>query len=243
METFVGGGQRQTLDRRPRQRRGSNTGPLPLDGGVGPSDGFALALRARTPAGRQRVKVQWQAGPVATPFSALPVQTIGPLLVSAPDTLGATADLNWNVTGLAAGTPVHWRMRVQSHGATFAYSPWLSPATRAATLADLDVIASPVGVERLDPARVALAAPSPNPSRGAMALTFSLPSAGAASLAVYDVRGRLVRELARGRFPAGTAVRNWDGTDDHARRVGAGVYFARLRVGNETAARRLVRLP
>ncbi len=243
METFTGGGQRQSIERLPRQRRVGNAGPLALESGVGPSDGFELALRARTPAGRQRLHVQWQAGSVATPFSAMPVQSIGPILAPQPDSIGAVADLNWNVTGIPAGTSVHWRMRVKSHGPWFAYTPWLTPAGNAATLTDVNIVQSPVAVENLDPTRVAMAAPLPNPARGPMALTFSLPSAGEASLAVYDVRGRLVRELARGRMPAGTAVRTWDGTDDHARRVGAGVYFARLRVGNETAARRLVRLP
>ncbi|MBI3114969.1 MAG: T9SS type A sorting domain-containing protein, partial [Candidatus Kerfeldbacteria bacterium] len=41
-------------------------------------------------------------------------------------------------------------------------------------------------------------------------------------------------------LPAGTRLVVWDGSDDHNQRLPAGVYFARLTVGQETRTTKLV---
>jgi hypothetical protein len=57
---------------------------------------------------------------------------------------------------------------------------------------------------------------------------------------VYDVTGRLVRRLFAGKQPYGNHVMQWDGTDDQGRRVGAGLYFVRVRLGSAEHAARFV---
>jgi hypothetical protein len=71
----------------------------------------------------------------------------------------------------------------------------------------------------------------PNPLRGATAIRFALPEAGAVRLEVYDLSGRRVRSLEAGARGAGAAEVVWDGRDDGGKRVAGGVYFARLAVG------------
>jgi flagellar hook assembly protein FlgD len=61
-------------------------------------------------------------------------------------------------------------------------------------------------------------------------------------LSVYDVCGRLVRTLERGSMSAGTGEVVWDGTDRNGRRVGAGVYFCRLRAEGRTLTKRMTRI-
>jgi hypothetical protein len=73
---------------------------------------------------------------------------------------------------------------------------------------------------------------SPNPSRTAR-VTFSLPRAADVELGVYDLAGRQVATLARGRLEAGPYTKFWTGKDDGGQQMGAGVYFYRLKVGNE----------
>jgi hypothetical protein len=90
-------------------------------------------------------------------------------------------------------------------------------------------------------ARLALAARA-NPSPGAAALTFTLPSAGHATLGLYDIRGRIVRTLVDGVLAAGAHETAWDGTDRSGNAVASGVYFATLRHGGETATSRIVLL-
>lgn len=80
----------------------------------------------------------------------------------------------------------------------------------------------------------------PNPARGACALRFTLASAAAGSLEIYDAGGRRVRRIAAGTFARGPNALSWDGRDDDGRALQRGVYFARLRAGPLDESRRLV---
>jgi hypothetical protein len=75
---------------------------------------------------------------------------------------------------------------------------------------------------------------SPNPGNPRVNLEFTMHRPSPASLAVYDVSGRRVAQLARGIFPAGRVCRTWDGRDEQGRPVGSGTYFARLESGGIT---------
>ena len=77
-------------------------------------------------------------------------------------------------------------------------------------------------------AEVSFARPSPNPTIATSALRFVLPRDASVSLRAYDVSGRLVRELANGRYSAGSHMLSWDLRDLNGRRVSSGVYFLRL---------------
>jgi hypothetical protein len=72
----------------------------------------------------------------------------------------------------------------------------------------------------------------PNPFDGSTHIRFSLPSAGAHSLAVYDVSGRRVRVLSEGMREAGIGDVEWDGRDGSGALVPSGVYFYRLEAGS-----------
>ena len=56
----------------------------------------------------------------------------------------------------------------------------------------------------------------------------TLPAAGPVWLALYDVQGRLVRELILGTLSPGEHGVVWDGRDGHGTQVPAGVYLCRL---------------
>ncbi len=97
----------------------------------------------------------------------------------------------------------------------------------------------------LAPTAFTLATPRPNPSRiGRTTFSFALPQAVTARLALYDVRGRLVRTLIDGPRPAGPSSADWDGRDDAGRTVAHGLYFAHLQaagLGERTTRVVLVR--
>jgi hypothetical protein len=78
------------------------------------------------------------------------------------------------------------------------------------------------------PPGITFARPSPNPARGSLTLRFALPRETRVRLAVYDVMGRRVRELASGAQPGGERAVAWDLRDERGQAVGAGLYFARL---------------
>jgi len=68
----------------------------------------------------------------------------------------------------------------------------------------------------------------PNPFSGSTAITYSLDSRCSVDLRIYDVTGRLIRELARGEEEAGVHSTFWDGRDQDGVKVRSGVYLYRL---------------
>jgi hypothetical protein len=82
---------------------------------------------------------------------------------------------------------------------------------------------------------------APNPARSAR-VSFGLPHAAQVELAVFDVGGRRIAQLERGSFAAGSYSRTWDGRADNGASVGPGLYFYRLKVGNEIRTLQAVRL-
>jgi hypothetical protein len=82
----------------------------------------------------------------------------------------------------------------------------------------------------------------PNPFGAATAIEWSLARDGDVDLTVYDVLGREVRVLAHGIAPAGVHRVEWDGRSVNGRSVGAGLYFARLRVDGAEFTRTIVKL-
>lgn len=95
--------------------------------------------------------------------------------------------------------------------------------------------------------RVAVSAPRfalhpavPNPFNPTTRLDFELPARAPARLAIYDVRGRLVRVLADAVLDAGRHRVVWDGSDSRGRTLAAGVYLARLTSAGREAVLRLI---
>ena len=72
-------------------------------------------------------------------------------------------------------------------------------------------------------ARIQLLPPTPNPSSGPAAFSFTLPAEGTATLELFDVTGRLVASRSSGVLPAGSHELKWDGGT-----VSSGLYFVRL---------------
>jgi len=80
----------------------------------------------------------------------------------------------------------------------------------------------------------------PNPFNPRVTLSFSLPLAGQAQLAVFDLQGRRVRTLHEGPLPAGNHTLRWDGRDSRGQAVPAGVYLARISGAGQGATRKIV---
>jgi hypothetical protein len=75
----------------------------------------------------------------------------------------------------------------------------------------------------------------PNPFNPLTTISFTLLQAGRISIEVHDVTGRLVGELARGFYPAGTHAVVWD-----ARDRASGVYFCTLKAGWGSVTRKML---
>jgi T5SS/PEP-CTERM-associated repeat protein len=69
----------------------------------------------------------------------------------------------------------------------------------------------------------------PNPFNPQTVLVYEVPQPGAVRLEVFDLRGRLVRNLVQETRSAGRHEVLWDGRDDGGREQPSGVYLSRLR--------------
>jgi galactose oxidase len=88
-----------------------------------------------------------------------------------------------------------------------------------------------------------LGAPYPNPTAGGCEFGLTLPREARVQARVYDVTGRLVREVARGRsMTAGTHRLRWDGLARNGARASRGIYWIQVRFGSETLTRRVTLL-
>jgi hypothetical protein len=83
---------------------------------------------------------------------------------------------------------------------------------------------------------------SPNPYRTQTLLRFAADTPGHSTVAIFDVSGRLVRELHHDILQPGNQVIAWDGRDRTGTPVPPGVYFAHLRFGNQETTMKLLRI-
>jgi len=90
----------------------------------------------------------------------------------------------------------------------------------------------PVRGREVLPNRISLEQNYPNPFNPGTLIRFTLPEAAAVELAVYDVLGRRVSTLASGHLQSGTHVIPFAAGD-----LASGVYFYRLRVGDQVVQR------
>jgi flagellar hook capping protein FlgD len=82
------------------------------------------------------------------------------------------------------------------------------------------------------PTALRILPPRPNPTSSFTRLELELPRSLGAAVAVYDVRGARVRTLLARELAAGRHSVEWDGRDDQAQQVGAGLYLIRVQLGS-----------
>ncbi|KPJ54443.1 hypothetical protein AMJ39_00370 [candidate division TA06 bacterium DG_24] len=87
-----------------------------------------------------------------------------------------------------------------------------------------------------------LAQNRPNPFGSSTTICYSLSAGTPVKVAVYDIRGALVRTLAQETVPAGFHSVVWDGRDQRGRKVASGIYFCRLETGEFTDTKRMALL-
>ena len=82
----------------------------------------------------------------------------------------------------------------------------------------------------------------PNPFNPQTTVNFNLVGPQHVRVAIYDVRGALVRKLADQSMPAGDHSLVWNGLDDGGRTTSSGIYFVRLIAGSTVETRKIVML-
>lgn len=92
------------------------------------------------------------------------------------------------------------------------------------------------------PMSMELAGPNPFTTNSAVAFMLGSPEPREVNIGVYDLTGRLVRQLASGVFQPGRHELRWDGLDTGGTPVRGGMYFVIGRVGGDRVDARLTLL-
>jgi flagellar hook capping protein FlgD len=97
-----------------------------------------------------------------------------------------------------------------------------------------------VASEQESAPRLSFAGAMPNPVHANTVFAFSLPKTASVRLALYDLNGRLVREIANETREAGPQRVQWDGTGNDGSRVKDGIYFARMEALGQVLSHKVV---
>ena len=80
----------------------------------------------------------------------------------------------------------------------------------------------------------------PNPFNPSTTISYQLPKAEEVRIIIYDLAGRLVRELMNESKDAGSYTVSWDGKNQHSQPVASGMYIYQLRAGEFIQSRKML---
>ena len=94
-----------------------------------------------------------------------------------------------------------------------------------------------VNDEKSIPSTFSLAQNYPNPFNPSTTILYKIPKTGLVSLKVYDILGREIKTLVNEEKPAGSYEVKFD-----RNRLSSGIYFYRLRVGENSSVKKMILL-
>jgi hypothetical protein len=100
-------------------------------------------------------------------------------------------------------------------------------------------LAANVDLNQADPGVLTVFGSMANPS-GRPGVAYALGHKGQVDIAVYDLRGRLVKRLANEYQSAGAHRKVWDGTDSTGRAVSSGIYLCRITTRGVTGTQKWI---
>jgi len=239
-----GGAARLTL---PRQVCTDSVTPIVPLGRSDSETAFRIRAIMLSAWGRTRLQMEHEVKPTGVPFDG------------AGTTFGAFFDIgndgliNFNrlVSGLEPATAYHWRVRAKYDLARTPFQrngPWVHLPARGWNEADLrtdgtSLVDVPLAGAARTGSGLALLGSGPNPAVGRCEVLLALDRRARVRADVLDVAGRRVTTLVRDEeIDPGRRVLAWDGRAAAGAPAAAGVYFVRVRAGDEERVRKAILL-
>jgi len=149
----------------------------------------------------------------------------------------AWGQVSYDISAVADhNATVYIRWTMGTTDGSYLFSGW--------NLDDVEIWALPDGIsgaDRLPGYRLSVGN-YPNPFNPLTKINYVFAQSGRASVRVYDLQGRLVRELVDGVLPAGPGSVIWDGNDSDGLKVASGVYLAQVVSGGQRADHKMILL-
>jgi len=181
--------------------------------------------------------------PVTAAFTMSDTTGLAPMAVDFTDESSGVATFwHWDFGDATTDTlqnPSHTYTSVDTFTVTLITGNSCSRDTLVMVDAVKVIAVSAVG--EMAPARYSLEQNVPNPFNPMTTIYFELPEPATVRLQVFDISGRLVRNLLNGAsLGAGRQDVVWNGKDDNGQQVAAGVYFYHLSSGSFNQTKRMV---
>ncbi len=105
----------------------------------------------------------------------------------------------------------------------------------------IDIGAVPISTVNWEETEV-LGGAYPNPFKGVTTINFKVPSEQLVTLRIYDISGRMVKDLVSEIMLTGEYKYHWNGRNHENRDVDPGLYFYRLEIGEGSNTQKIVKL-
>ena len=115
------------------------------------------------------------------------------------------------------------------------------PGTKRILQSWKGLVPTGVGVaEGAPPVQMVLEQNRPNPFNPTTSIAYRIDQPGMVNLSIYDVSGRLVKELVNQEQRAAAYEMIWDGLDSEGKKASSGVYYYRLNTERASETRKMV---
>ena len=115
------------------------------------------------------------------------------------------------------------------------YLVLMSTIFAAADIVDITITVSDVLSSSSDylPKKLDIRHAHPNPFNNSVSISFEMPNSKNVNLTIFDMKGRLVRQLSLGVLGIGSHKVLWDGKNDLGNELPSGIYMIVLELGDE----------
>ena len=83
------------------------------------------------------------------------------------------------------------------------------------------------------PEKLSIRHAHPNPFNNSVSISFEMPNSKNVNLTIFDMKGRLIRQLSLGVLGIGSHKVLWDGKNDLGNNLPSGIYMAVLEIGDK----------
>ncbi|MCK4694607.1 MAG: T9SS type A sorting domain-containing protein, partial [Candidatus Cloacimonetes bacterium] len=82
----------------------------------------------------------------------------------------------------------------------------------------------------------------PNPFNPNTTINYQLPAVCKVQLSIYNIKGEKVKTLVKDKLEEGKHIAIWDGKDEQNKPVSSGIYFYKLKTGENSMVRKMILL-
>ena len=144
------------------------------------------------------------------------------------------------LSGFGGGTGIVYASGFLASASDSAFSLILTtPSGYSVQLPSASTALSTIDEMNINPLAFSLNQNYPNPFNPSTTISFDVYEASRVSLSVFDLNGRLVKNLMSGNLGAGTYNINWNGKNTNGLSVAGGVYFYSITSGENSIIKKM----